>query len=129
MKLVAKALTLGAALFMVGCETMTPEQKAQMEADARLCAKNGMLVEEMWGHYSCHAMPSDYELQRYLVIESACITSGGTVIRREIGGAFGTPTYTRVGCYNVQEPEPVVASKPTNCRTVFNGRVANTQCF
>ena len=68
MKLIAKALTLGAALFMVGCQTMTPEQKAQMEADARLCAKNGMLVEEMFGYYSCHRMPSDHELQRYLMV-------------------------------------------------------------
>lgn len=123
-----KALALGTALFMVGCQTMTPEQKAQMEADARLCAKNGMLVEEMFGYYSCHRMPSDHELQRYLMVESACIASGGTVIANEIGGAFGTLTYTKVAClqnYSTSAPEPT----PTNCRTVFNGRVANTQCF
>ena len=128
MKLIAKALTLGAALFMVGCQTMTPEQKAQMEADARLCAKNGMLVEEMFGYYSCHRMPSDHELQRYLMVEQACIASGGTVIAQEIGGAFGTPTYTRVGCIQ-NYSNSAQAATPTNCRTVFNGRVANTRCF
>lgn len=130
MKLIRGALALGTALFMVGCQTLTPEQKAEQEANARLCAQNGMLAEhEGFGYYSCHRMPSDHELQRYLVIESACISSGGTVIANEIGGAFGSPTYTKVSCWNYKDPEPVAASKPTNCRTVFNGRVANTQCF
>jgi len=127
MKLIAQALTLGAALFTVGCQTMTPEQKAQMEADARLCAKNGMLVEEMFGYYSCHRMPSDHELQRYLMVESACIASGGTVIANEIGGAFGTPTYTKVACIQ-NHSNTTQAAAPTTCRTTFHGNVARTQC-
>ena len=119
-----------AMLASVGCASLSPEQKAEQEANARLCAKNGMLAEhDGFGYYSCHRMPSDHELQRYLMVESACIASGGTVIANEIGGAFGSPTYTRVSCLNFKAPEPAVASKPTNCRTVFNGRVANTQCF
>jgi len=116
---------------MVGCQTMTPEQKAQMEADARLCAKNGMLVEEMFGYYSCHRMPSDHELQRYLMVESACIASGGTVIANEIGGAFGTPTYTKVNCiqnYSNTSNTTQIA-EPTNCRTTFHGNVARTRCL
>ena len=128
MKLIGTTLALGATLFMVGCQTMTPEQKAQMEADARLCAKNGMLVEEMFGYYSCHRMPSDHELQRYLVVEQACITSGGTVIANEIGGAFGTPTYTKVACLQ-NYSNTTQAATPTNCRTTFHGNVAKTQCL
>ena len=119
-----------AMLASAGCASLTPEQKAEQEANARLCAKNGMLAEhEGFGYYSCRRMPSDHELQRYLVIETNCISRGGTVIANEIGGAFGSPTYTEVSCLNFQASAPVVASTPKNCRTVFNGRVANTQCF
>jgi hypothetical protein len=52
-----------AMLASVGCASLTPEQKAEQEANARLCAKNGMLAEhEGFGYYSCHRMPGDHEL-------------------------------------------------------------------
>ena len=114
-----------AMLASVGCASLTPEQKAEQEANARLCAKNGMLAEyDGFGYYSCHRMPSDHELQRFLMVESACIASGGSVIANEIGGAFGSPSYRRVGCLNFNMDTP----KTTTCNTTFHGRQARTTC-
>ena len=118
-----------AMLASVGCASLTPEQKAEQEANARLCAKNGMLAQyDGFGYYSCHRMPSEYELQRYAMVESACIAAGGSVIGSTIGGAFGSPSYRPVTCWNYKDPEPAAAATPTNCRTTFHGNVAKTQC-
>lgn len=137
MKLIVKALALGAALFMVGCATTDPQSEL-----AACEARGGELLEGEFGllnvrHSRC-VMPGDKE--RSEEYKLACISSGRNVTTDRLG--FFESCYTpqqfqpyvyktsSVPDIEVQSIEPYQppAKSSWNCTsTTRNGRT-NTYC-
>ena len=143
MKMKRLMIFMAISLSLVGCASLTPEEKAQQQAKATACAQQGMLVaDEGGGAYRCDPKPDDITRQSWIALEAACLEGGGDPNTQMLGGEFGTESVRKYyGCGTrvdwaerlAQYEEKEVQNKPTqtHCRTnVYgsNGQYANTNC-